>query len=114
MLYLIFVLLLSTLIGGTVLVLTIQNLATHVEVGLLIWQTPSIPLGILFLASFILGALVLYIASGLGAWRDHRELKKLRRRVKELETQSSAADVPNAAFTPAQPLSMPGTSGPIH
>ena len=99
MIYLMLVIFL--LVGGTLTVLTIQNLETAVPLSVFALQTPSLPVGLLLLFSFILGALLLYLLALASAWRDTRNLKKLRQRIAELE---------QAAANMVAPLSAPGIS----
>ena len=110
MIYLVLVLFL--LVGGTLTVLTIQNLETTVPLMAFIWQTPSLPVGLLLLFSFVLGALLLYLVSFASAWRDTRDLKKLRRRITELEQAAAnmaAAPLPASSVTA---VPMPGIPNP--
>jgi len=86
MIYLI--LLVFVLVGGTLTVLALENFPTEVQIILFSWQTPHFPLGLLLVAVFLLGALFLYIVSALSALQDRRELKRLRKRVTELERAS--------------------------
>ena len=99
MIYLMLVIFL--LVGGTLTVLTIQNLDMVVPLAVFSWQTPSLPVGLLLLSSFILGALLLYLLALASALRDTRDLKKLRRRIAELEQVTA---------TMVAPLSAPGIS----
>ena len=73
------------LLGGAVIVLAAQNFLTEVQLSLLGWQTPYIPVGMLLLAAFLLGVLVLYMISVASATQEKREIHRLRDRIKELE-----------------------------
>ena len=106
------ILILLLLIGCALTIITMQNMVTpYVHLYLFNWQSPNLPLGLVVLFAFLLGALLLYIVSVLSAWRDRRELTRLRRRVNELEQHLTLVqNVP-----PAQPLmQMPGTPVPPH
>lgn len=102
---LLFILLLFILAGGIFAVITVENLMTSVHLILFGWQTPELPVGLLVVSAFLLGALLLYIVSFLSAWSDKRALKELRKRVGELEQQQTLQQRPAAA-----PPSMP----PLH
>lgn len=104
MFYLILVLLL--LVGGSLTWITIHNLSSQQALDVFIWQTPMLPVGLLVLLAFLMGALLLYIVSILSALADHFEMRRLRKRVAELERQREA-NVQEPA--PAPP---PTTSGP--
>lgn len=102
MLYLILVLLF--LGGGALTIIAIQNFTTQqAHVALLIWQTPELPIGLIVVLAFLLGAILLYLVSALAAWSDKRELRRLRRRVAELEQ----APVPPAYVAPAGGVPLP-------
>ncbi len=91
------VLFIFALVGSALVVLTIENLTTQVQFAVFAWQSPNLPLGLVVLIAFILGALLLYIVSALSALRDRSEKRSLRKRVNELEQQV-------AAMTPPQPV----------
>src|SRR5947209_7100739 len=81
-------LVLFILAGGLITVLAIENIATlmiGVHLTFFSWHAPTLPLGIVLLLSCVLGALLLYIVTVLSAWRERRELRRLRKRVAELE-----------------------------
>lgn len=85
---LVVVLVIFVLVGGVLAVLAFENFATlTIEVHLRVfgWHTPALPLGLVLLLAFLLGALLLYVVTVLSAWRDRRQLAKLRKRVAELE-----------------------------
>ena len=105
MLYLILVLLF--LGGGALTIIAIQNFTTQqAHVALLIWQTPELPIGLIVVLAFLLGALLLYLVSALAAWSDKRELRRLQRRVAELEQAAAPAYVIPTGVQPlpSQPL----------
>ena len=111
MLYLI--LLVFVLIGGGLTVITIENLLTPVHLALFMWQTPTLPLGLLLLVFFLVGALLLYLVSFLSALSDKREMTSLRKRVTQLEQQGQT----NRPITGPLPsstsiLQMPGMYNP--
>ncbi len=83
MIYLI--LLVFVLVGGALAVLALENFPTETQITLFIWRIPHFPLGLMLVVAFLLGALFLYIVSALSALQDRRELKRLRKRVTELE-----------------------------
>jgi len=64
--------------------LTFQNFQSDVVVVLFTWRTPSLPVGLLLMFTFCLGALVLYFVSATWAWQDSRELRRLRLEVENL------------------------------
>ena len=102
MLYLILVLFL--LVGTALTGIIIQNLSTQqAHINVFSWHTPDLPVGLLVLLAFLLGALLLYIVSILSALRDYSEMRQLRKRVAALEQQIAA----NVQQTPP-----PTTSGP--
>ena len=73
------------LVASVVAVLALQNFPTEVQLTLFIWHIPHLPLGVLLVVAFLLGALLLYVVSTLSALQERREVKKLRARVAELE-----------------------------
>ena len=91
------VLFIFALAGSALVVLTIENLTTQVQFAVFAWQSPNLPLGLVVLIAFILGALLLYIVSALSALRDRSEKRRLRKRVNELEQQVTT-------MTPLQPV----------
>ncbi len=111
-------LLLFLLVGGIFAVITVENLTTPVHMILFGWQTPEVPVGLLVLAAFLLGALVLFLVAFLSAWSDKRELKGLHGRIHELEQQQlmqqRAATMPPMAplRTNSSALQMPGMFSP--
>src|SRR2546423_10395968 len=101
---------LFVLVSTALTVLVIQNLLNDVSLSLLIWQ-PHMSLGLLLLLAFVLGALMLYIVSAASAWQDTRELKRLRRRVAQLEQEAANATTgPLPGAAPVVP--MPGMTTP--
>jgi uncharacterized integral membrane protein len=98
MFFVIFVLFL--IFAGVLTVITVQNLDTPVMLAIFTWHTPSLPLGLVVVFSFVLGALLLYVVSLLSAWREGRQIKQLRQRVAQLEQ----GQVSNMA-----PASLPAT-----
>ncbi len=97
------VLLLFLLAGGIFAVITVENLTTPVHLILFSWQTPEIPLGLLVLSAFLLGALLLFLVSFLSAWSDKRELRGLHVRIQELEQQQVMQQGP-ANISPMPPM----------
>jgi hypothetical protein len=88
-----------------------------VELWILSWHLHiPLPVGVLLLIAFLLGALVIYAASLFAAAQDRRELQRLRRRVEELEREKAAimqmVRVPSGPLSPMPPVvPMPGLSG---
>lgn len=106
---LVVVLIIFVLAGGALAVLAYENVATiAIEVHLRVfgWYAPALPLGVVLLLACLLGAALLYIVTVLSAWRDRRQLAKLRRRVAELE-QCQANMYPRP-YSPPVMLPMPG------
>lgn len=95
--------------GGLLTIITVQNLDTPVLLSVFVWQTPTLPLGLVVVFSFVLGALLLYIVSLLSAWRDGRQMKRLRQRIAELEQAAKsgmlAAALPDSGISS---VPMPG------
>lgn len=91
MFYLMLILLI--LVGSAATVITIQNYATPVHIMMFTWQTPDMPVGILLLCAFLAGALLLYLVAAVGAWRERREVVRLRRRVIDLEQQMAIGPI---------------------
>jgi uncharacterized integral membrane protein len=113
------ILLLFILAGGIFAVITVENLSTSVHLILFGWQTPELPVGLLILAAFLLGALLLYVVSFLSAWGDKSELRELHKRMSELEQQQTMQQRPPVAQPPMSPmhtntstLQMPGMFTP--
>lgn len=109
------ILLLFLLLGGVFAVVAVENLTTPVRLVLFGWQTPEIPVGLLVLAAFLLGALLLFLVSFLSAWRDKQEMKEMHERIHELEQQVQRA--PNLSNMPpmhtnTSSLQMPGMFTP--
>lgn len=100
------VLFIFALAGSALVVLTIENITTQVQFAVFAWQSPNLPLGLVVLIAFILGALLLYIVSALSALRDRSEKRRLRKRVNELEQQL-------ASLTPVTPQPVVQTQVPI-
>ncbi len=104
------VLLICLLVGSALTIVALQNMSTEVQFMLFTWSTPRIPLGILVLVAFLLGALVLYIVSLLSAVQDRREVRRLRRRVTELERAAVRAPSGPLPKAPSGPLRVTGSS----
>jgi uncharacterized integral membrane protein len=111
------ILLVFVVVGALLAVFTIGNLFTTVHLVVFSWQAPAIPLGLLLLFFFLLGALLLYLISFLSARSDKREMSSLRQRVTQLEQQLKEREQANRAGTaPLAPgaslLQMPGMFQP--
>jgi len=103
------VLVIFILVGGALTILIIENFSNEVQLSVFIWQTPSLPLGLLLLGAFLLGALLLYLVAVASAWQSSREVRRLRKRVEELEQASMRA--PSAPLPGAAPVvPMPGAA----
>ena len=87
------------LIGGLVTFVAALNLTQSVHLNLFLWQTPDWPFGLCLLASFLCGAIVLYLVSALSALRDRRSIKALQKRVHALEAQVTAMSQTSASST---------------
>jgi uncharacterized integral membrane protein len=100
---------LFVLVSAGLIVLALANLLTDVSFSLIVWQI-HVPLGVLLLLAFVLGAVLLYIVSTASAWQDTQELKRLRLRVAELErTATSISTGPLSGGAPIVPIvPMPG------
>ena len=85
---LVVILIIFLLVGVVLTVLAFENFAVltiEVHVKVFGWHAPALPLGVLVLLAFLSGALLLYIVSVIAAWKDRRQLARLRRRLAELE-----------------------------
>jgi uncharacterized integral membrane protein len=107
---LVLLLIIFALAGGTLAMLALENSAAlSVDVRLILFgrHVPPLPLGVLLLLSFVLGALLLYIVTLLSATRDRRQLRALRKRVAELEAlQAAQTTLPGQPGQPVQPGQM--------
>jgi len=90
-------------------VLAFENFLNDVSLSFIIWNTPPLPVGLMLLVSFLLGAAVLFLVAAASAMDDRRELKRLRWRVKELE--GVIARAARAAPVASSALPMPGMAG---
>ena len=107
------ILLIFVLVGGSLTLLMLQN-STEVHFSLFGWQIPDLPLGVLLLAAFLLGAFLLYVVAVASAWQDRRVLKQLRTRIAELEqAEMRRPSGPIQVVPPTAPLPMPGMSTPL-
>ena len=110
------VILVIFLLAAVVLaVLAFENVATltiEVHVKVFGWHAPALPLGLILLVAFLLGALLLYIVTVISAWKDRRQLARLRRRVMELEqAQANTHPYPYPyaqQYSPSIRVPMPG------
>lgn len=96
MLYIVIILFL--IFSGVLAVVAFENFTTQVQISLFGWQSPDLPLGLLLLLVFVLGAVLLYVVAATSAWQDWREMRRLRRRIAELE----AVITPHTAVQPPQ------------
>ncbi len=108
-----FVLLVIVLVGGTLAVLLIENIAafaTTVQLSFFTWHTPSLPIGLCLLISCLSGALIVYLFSIPTALRERRELSMLRQRVAELEQAQQPAPGDSLKVYPPPIVPIPGIS----
>ena len=107
------ILLIFILVGGSLTLLMLQNSAPA-HFSLFGWQLPEMPLGVLLVAAFLLGALLLYAVAIASAWQDRREVKRLRTRIAELEqAQMRRLSGSMQAVQSTAPLPMPGMPDPL-
>jgi uncharacterized integral membrane protein len=78
------------LVTAGIAALAYVNLLDEVPLSLLFWQLPAISVGLACLLAFLLGALMLYFISLAASRREAGELKRLRKRVAELEELGKA------------------------
>lgn len=94
------ILILFLLVGGALTIVTVQNLMSpYIHVAFFTWQTPALPVGLVVLLSFLLGAILLYLVSAISAWRDRREIRRLQKQITQLEQQI----LPVSGYVPANP-----------
>ena len=116
---LVVILIIFLLVGVVLAVLAFENFAIltiEVHVKIFGWHAPALPLGLLVLLMFLSGALLLYIVTVLSAWKDRRQLARLRRRVEELEQAHARtqANIPwylypqQQSHSPSIRIPMPG------
>jgi len=98
------VLVLFLLICGGLVVLTVQNLSTPVHLVFYTWHTPTAPVALWIVGAFLLGTLLLYLISVASALDDRRELRKLRKRVSELEEEKMRSLSLGPRRIPTSPL----------
>lgn len=104
------ILILFLLVGGALTILTIQNLMSpYIHVAFFTWQTPALPVGLVILLSFLLGAFLLYLVSAVSAWRDRREIRRLRKQVTQLEQQMASG----VGYAPIHPGTIQPGNAPI-
>lgn len=108
---LVVILIIFLLAAAVLAVLAFENFTTLtivVHVKVFGWHAPALPLGVILLLAFLLGALLLYIVTVLSAWKDRRQLARLRRRVAELEqAQANTFPYPQQ-YSPSNTIPMPG------
>ncbi len=93
MLYIVIILFL--ICSGVLTVVAFENFTTQVQISFFAWQSPDLPLGLLLLLVYVLGAVLLYLVSAATALHDWGELRRLRVRVQELESLiAQQANVP--------------------
>lgn len=110
---LVVILIIFALAGGALVALVFENFATltiEVHVKMFGWHAPALPMGLIVLLAFLLGALLLYIVTVLSAWKDRRQLARLRRRVAELEQEQAQANTYSypQQYSPSIRIPMPG------
>lgn len=112
---------LFVLVAAAMALIAVQNPGTDIHLQFGRWQLPGVPLGLLLLLAFILGACMFYLISVATAWQDSREIRALHRHVTELEhaltsanhtaSQHFAQQTPGPGGAPAIPI--PGLPPPI-
>jgi uncharacterized integral membrane protein len=106
--------LLFLLITVGLAIIVFLNMGSSVSLAVFGWHSPSLPIGLWILLAFFLGALLLYLVAVASAMNDRRELRKLRRRVADMEQAAptnKVASMQNAApIVPMVP--MPGMPPP--
>ena len=107
------VLVLFLLICGGLVVLTVQNLSTPVHLVFYTWHTPTAPVALWIVGAFLLGTLLLYLISVASALDDRRELRKLRKRVSELEEEKMRSLSLGPARVPTSPLASGDPQVPV-
>ena len=109
---LVVILVIFVLAVGVLAVLAYENFAALtivVHLKVFGWHAPALPLGVLVLLAFLSGALLLYIVTVLSAWKDRRQLARLRRRVAELEQARANLYPQQYSHFPPAVIPMPGT-----
>ncbi len=110
------ILILFLAFGSLLTIITVQNLETSVSLSVFAWHMPMLPLGLVVVFSFLLGALLLYVVSLLSAWYDGRQIKRLRQRIAQLEQAATgsviAAPLPGGGITAMPMPGMPPDSMP--
>ncbi|HLI09794.1 MAG TPA: LapA family protein [Ktedonobacteraceae bacterium] len=110
------ILILFLAFGSLLTIITVQNLETSVSLSVFAWHMPMLPLGLVVVFSFLLGALLLYVVSLLSAWYDRRQIKRLRQRIAQLEQAATgsviAAPLPGGGITAMPMPGMPPDSMP--
>ncbi len=111
------------LLGGTALIVVVQNvttLLTSEHLMLITLSLPGTPILLICACWTFLGALLLYVFSAYAARRDTREIKTLHARIKELEktqekAQTNTTSGPLAASIPPPTVPVPNfpSTGPL-
>jgi uncharacterized integral membrane protein len=107
-------LVLFVVLVAVALVIAVQNVLVHLTI--FSWHTPGIPILVLCLLGAFLGGVVLYIVASISAYRERRELKRLREQVEKLqeEVQKAQTKTPSGALPPTFApgvVPMPGIAG---
>jgi uncharacterized integral membrane protein len=98
------------LVTTVIAVLAYVNLQNEASISLLIWHVPAVSVGLVCLVAFLLGALMLYFISIAASQREVGELRRLRKRVAELE-RGTLQEVAGATPVAAPIVPMPGMRG---
>lgn len=101
------VLVMIVLVGGVITLIAVQNLGNPIALEVLIWQSPALPIGFILLGVFLLGAILLYLASVGSAVSDREQIKRLHKRVNELEQQAKQNQSQNQPPPPPNPIQSP-------
>jgi uncharacterized integral membrane protein len=108
MLYIAVIVFLLVTIG--VAALAFVNMPHDVTLSFIFGQTQPLPVGLLLLLAFLLGALMLYLITVSAAVEDRRAIKRLRARVVELEQAAPARQTTPPEQSP--PVSLPPSPPP--
>ena len=103
------------LLGGVLALIAAQNISLSVHLNLFSLQTPNLPIGVWLIATFLLGAIALYLVSVFSGMSDRRTIKVLRQQVLALEEQITTTQIVGDRLSTAStgPLvPMPGVNTP--
>jgi uncharacterized integral membrane protein len=78
----------------------------------LTYESPEIYNGVVILAAFLLGALLVYISGLLARFKARKEIKELTAQVAACQMEKSALQKENAAAVSQPPAAQPPDAGP--